>query len=77
MGRYVPKRVRLPYIVECIKVFESVMHPGVDFGQLGKRYHVDRIVPNGHYYVLRGLGNSGEVNHFVNMNRFKPVLWDE
>lgn len=77
MGRYVPKRVRVPYMVECIKEFKSVMYPDVDFGQLGKRYDVLNIVPNGHYYVLRGLGYQGEVNHLVNMDRFKPIVWDE
>jgi hypothetical protein len=68
--------IRLPYTVECIKEYKCSMHPGVDFGQLGKEYHVDCIIPNGHYYVLRGLGQIGEVNHLVNMDRFKPVLWN-
>lgn len=77
MGRYVPKRVRVPYMVECIKEFKSTMYPDVDFGVLGKRYDVLCIVPNGHYYVLRGSGHQGEVNHLVNMDRFKPVVWDE
>lgn len=77
MGRYVPKRVRVPYIVECIREYSSQMYLNVDFGVLGKRYHVECIVPNGHYYVLRGLGAPGEANHLVNMDRFKPVLWDE
>jgi len=38
-------------------------------------YTIERIIPNGCYYVLRGLGRPGEVNYFVNMDRFEPTCW--
>jgi hypothetical protein len=68
------KKFRVPYSAKCIKEYKSQMYPDVDFGQLGKVYLIDKIIPNGHYYVLRDLG---EPNYLVNMDRFEPMHWDD
>lgn len=75
---------RLPLTVRCIaEVGEKTkkLWPGVDFGKLNEIYTVQAIVPNGCYYVLRKnhfgdmLGQPGEANHLLNMDRFEPIEW--
>ncbi len=68
--------LRLPYSVRCIKEYKTPMYPDLDFGTLGKVYDVLCIIPNGHYYVLRGIGEPGEPNYLLNMDRFEPEMWN-
>ena len=71
----------VPMRVRCIQRTNLVMHLSADFGQIGEIYDVQAVVPNGCYYVLRHinggdlLGQPGEVNHLVNMERFVPIQW--
>lgn len=71
------KKIKFPVAVKCVKEFHSVIYPDMDFGKLHKEYFVKRIVPNGCYYVLRGLGEEGTPNHFVNAERFVPISYME
>lgn len=71
------KKIKFPDIVKCVKEFHSDMYPDTDFGVLNRNYEVNRIVPNGCYYVLRGLGKEGAPNHFVNAERFVPISYTE
>lgn len=75
---------RVPLRVRCVKPAGAVIrrsHPDLDFGTPGVLYDVSAVVPNGCYYVLRGvhlgplLGEPGAPNHLVNMARFEPVEW--
>lgn len=65
--------------VRCIREFNSASNPEVDFGKLHELYDVYAIIPNGCYYVLKRLdgtllGQPGEPNHLVNMERF-GIVW--
>lgn len=75
---------RIPLKVKCVMQTNESMrrsYPNIDFGTIDKVYMVHSVIPNGCYYVLRGehsgplLGQPGEVNHMVNMERFVPTEW--
>ena len=64
--------------VRCIREYNSDSAPTADFGKLNELYEVYAIVPIGCKYVLKRqdgsfLGEPGEPNHFVNMERFGIV----
>lgn len=77
----------VPLTVRCIREFVSGQYPDTNFGKEGKTYRVQCVVPNGCYYILRHmmvadytndtglLGESGEANHLLNMDRFEVVEW--
>ena len=74
---------QIPVKVRCIRAVNpaaQAKYPGVDFGVPGLEYEVQAIVPNGMYYVLGKrspevgpLGDPGEVNHILNMDRFEVI----
>ena len=74
---------QIPVKVRCIRAVNpaaQAKYPGVDFGVPGLEYDVQAIVPSGMYYVLGKrspevgpLGDAGEPNHILNMDRFEVV----